>query len=88
MAFLPCMWTSHQPAEDMSQVPGYVCTIDLASGQVLEGPGEWMGPEDAQEFASLQSSDGSAVLVQKDPATFFILQLPSLKVNAVSMTCN
>ena len=40
-----------------------------------------MGPRNAQEFASQLSPDGSAVLVQKDPATFIILQLPSLKVN-------
>ncbi len=72
---------SHSPlTTSVQQVPEQICTLALATAQIVEGPCVLMGPQNARAFASQLSPDGSAVLVQKDPATFFILQLPNLKV--------
>ena len=47
-----------------------------------------MAPRCAVDFASQLSPDRSAVLVQRDPATFLILQLPSLKVTLAQDLCS
>ncbi len=76
----------------MHQIPEQICALALASGHITEGPGMLLGPNNAQAFAGRLSPDESAVLLQKDPATLFILQLPSLKVTfdhelELSMSC-
>lgn len=71
----------------VSQVTQQICLLDLASSHVTEGPAVLMGPKIAKEFGSQLSPDGTAVLVQKDPATFMVLQLPSLKVSFRTIFC-
>ncbi|KAK9838912.1 hypothetical protein WJX74_005825 [Apatococcus lobatus] len=67
-------WSAHA-----GRVPEQLCVLDFRTRAVTKGPASVKGPQTSEEFDQQLSPDSSSLLLQKDDATFCVLQLPTLK---------
>ena len=69
------------------QEPFRLCVLDLQTGALVEGPSMIHSPDSPEKFSEQLSPDDQVLLLQKDPAAFYALDFPSLKVSHFARLC-